>query len=243
VGARPQQPCSRNPKADGAASGRPRSGEVRANGINLRGPCGMIHPPIRLGILAFAVAAACTPAAAVERPVASTTQLITAIGQANSGDVITLQPGTYPVGAKISVTRPGTSQARITLRAASPGSAVLRSTTPEPFFVRAPYWTFRDLVMEGACTSDSTCEHAFHIVAGAHGTVVRDSTLRDFNAAIKGNGGLVGTARVFPSNVLIEDNRIYNRRARNTSNPVTAIDVVGGDGWVVRGNYIADIGA
>ena len=86
------------------------------------------------------------------------------------------------------------------------------------------------------------CEHAFHIVAGAHGTVVRDSTLRDFNAAIKGNGDLVGSARVYPSDVLILNNRIYNRRARDTGNPVTAIDVVGGDRWTLRGNYIADIG-
>src|SRR3954454_1043109 len=107
---------------------------------------------------------------------------------------------------------------------------------------RAPWWTFQGLVMEGVCESDSSCEHAFHIVAGAHGTVVRDSTLRDFNAAIKGNGDLVGATRVYPIDVLIEGNRIYNRRARDTTSPVTAIDVVGGDRWTLRGNYIADIG-
>ena len=48
--------------------------------------------------------------------------------------------------------------------------------------------------------------------------------------------------RVYPSDVLIVNNRIYNRRARDTGNPVTAIDVVGGDRWTLRGNYIADIG-
>jgi hypothetical protein len=181
-------------------------------------------------------------AGALERPVSSTAALVAAIGQANPGDVIVLQAGTYAIGAKISVSRPGTRQGRITVRAAVPGTALLRSTVPEPFLVRAPWWTFRGLVMEGTCVSDSDCEHAFHIVAGAHGTVARDSTLRDFNAAIKGNGDLVGSARVYPGDVLILANRIYNRRARDTANPVTAIDVVGGDRWTLRGNYIADIG-
>jgi parallel beta-helix repeat protein len=196
----------------------------------------------RTGLLALALSAPCAPLAAIERVVGTTGELVTAMGQANPGDVITLRAGSYPISAKISAARPGTSTARITVRAASPGTAVLRSTTPEPFLVRAAYWTFTDLVMEGACTLDSTCEHAFHIVAGAHGTIVRNSTLRDFNATIKANGDLVGSTRVFPNDVLIDNNLIYNRRARNTSNPVTAIDVVGGDRWIVRGNYIADIG-
>ena len=193
-------------------------------------------------LVGLALATVTLPAAAVERPVASTAELAAAIGQANPGDVITLRAGTYPIVAKISVSRPGTAAAPITVRAATPGAALLRSTTPEPFLVRAPFWTFTGLVMEGACASDSDCEHAFHIVAGAHHTTVQDSTLRDFNAAIKANGDLVGSTRVYPSDVLIAGNRIYNRHARNTTNPVTGIDGVGGDRWVVRGNYIADIG-
>ena len=57
--------------------------------------------------LGLALATVTLPAAAVERPVASTAELAAAIGQANPGDVITLQAGTYPIAAKISVSRSG----------------------------------------------------------------------------------------------------------------------------------------
>jgi hypothetical protein len=57
---------------------------------------------------------------------------------------------------------------------------------------------------------------------------------------IKGNGE--GEPRMFPNDVLVEDNILLDTAPRTGDAPVTPIDVVGGRGWVVRGNFIADFG-
>jgi len=57
---------------------------------------------------------------------------------------------------------------------------------------------------------------------------------------IKGNGQ--GNPFVFPDDVVIEGNELYNSTLRITGNPVTPIDVVGGRRWVIRGNFIHDHG-
>ena len=69
--------------------------------------------------------------------------------------------------------------------------------------------------------------------------------MRDYNAMIKANGEGVtlpggSKKRLYPSNVLIEDNLFYNTARRKTANPVTYVDVVGGSGWVIRHNFFAD---
>jgi len=79
-------------------------------------------------------------------------------------------------------------------------------------------------------------------VGKADFTVIRRCRMHEFNAMIKGNGQAVGAggAYVWPNDVLIEGCELFNNSARNTSNPVTPIDVVGGRRWIVRGNYIHD---
>lgn len=186
------------------------------------------------------------PASAAVVPVATSAQLLAAVAGAAPGDVITLAPGTYDVAQNIFVRNAGTAAAPIVMRAARLGDAAIRFTRGagggfvEGFNVGVPHWIFENLDIEGVCATHSQCEHAFHIVAQADLTVVRDCRLHEFNAAIKGNGGTVDGVRFFPDDVLLEGNHIFNSTVRSTSNPVAAIDVVGGRRWVVRSNRIED---
>lgn len=194
-----------------------------------------------IALIYVALAASATAGAAV-RPVSDVPGLQAAIASADPGDEIVLAAGTYLVGANLGITRSGTQAAPIRLRAATPHGALLRFNIVEGFRVAASDWRFEDLVIEGVCAIDDNCEHAFHLVAAADRTVLRNNRVRDFNAPVKGNGEPIGPggSYVFPDDVLIERNHFYGTRARDTANPVTMIDVVGGRRWIVRGNLIYD---
>lgn len=189
-------------------------------------------------VLAGAAVLGAAPALAVIVPVSTAAALRTAIDNAQPGDVITLAPGIYVVTQNLLCDTPGTRDASIVVRAQIPGSAVIQSSALEGFKVSAPYWTFEDLVVEGTCAADSDCEHAFHVFGDAEWTTIRRNVLRDFNAQIKSNGA--GAPFVFPDDVVIEGNELYDRHSRQTSNPVTKLDVVGGRRWIVRANAIHD---
>ncbi|MFL6234023.1 MAG: PE-PGRS family protein [Thermoanaerobaculia bacterium] len=178
------------------------------------------------------------PAGAVIVPVATAAQLLTAVNSAQAGDVITLAPGTYDLSQTLYCDTPGTAAQPITVQASALGLAKIRFNTVEGFRISAPYWDFESLDIQGVCPLHSDCEHAFHIGGGGDFTRIRNSRLHDFNAEIKGNGD--GTPPVFPNDVLIEGNELFDSVPRQTSNPVTPIDVVGGRRWVVRGNFIHD---
>jgi hypothetical protein len=194
--------------------------------------------------LPLALAAGLAPALAAVVPVASADQLRAAIAAAAPGDEIVLAPGSYAFSANINCAVAGTAQAPITVRAAQPGSALLSfaaaSGFTEGFRVSAPHWRFQDLDIAGTCPTDSLCEHAFHLFGAADATVIAGNRLRDFNAQIKSNGAMVGGTMLFPDDVVVEGNLFQDSRARNTGNPVTKIDVVGGRRWRVRGNALVD---
>jgi hypothetical protein len=170
------------------------------------------------------------PAQAATHEVADVDALRAAIAQAEPGDVIQLAPGDYRLDRKIVATRPGP----VTVR----GPARILSRVTEAFQIAAPDWTFTDFTIEGACARQHDCEHAFHIVGAADRTALRGLRMIDFNAQVKGNGDVARAA--FPDDVLIEDNVIFDRTARDTDRPVAKIDVVGGERWIVRGNVFAD---
>ncbi len=198
--------------------------------------------PIRYLIAVVALCAMAGAGRAVDRSVTTPEGLVTAIGSANPGDTISLAPGTYDFSTdKIRVNRPGDPGNPITVRASSPGTALLRfgsdgSFTVEGFLVSVPYWRFENLDIQGTCADDSRCEHAFHIVGDADFTLLINNRLHDFNAMVKGN--ISGGA--FPDDVLLENNQLFNSAPRNTSNPVTPVDIVGGRRWVLRSNTIYD---
>lgn len=202
-----------------------------------------MRPGIRF-LLALCVLACSgrVPLKAAAVTVVNASQLVSAINSAAPGDVITLSPGIYDLSQNVFCDNAGTAAQPIVVRAASLGQALIRfnASITEGFNVSAPYWTFENLDIQGTCLSHTACEHAFHIVGQADFTRIRNSRMRDFNAAIKGNGQ--GNPFVFPDDVLIEGSELYNSTLRVTSNPVTPIDVVGGRRWVIRGNFIHDHG-
>src|SRR5690606_19857686 len=145
------------------------------------------------------------------------------------GDVILVADGTYELSGNVSCTAEGTAAAPIVVRGVTEHGAHLRFDALEGFVVRGPHWTFEDLDIEGVCAAHSDCEHAFHVVGAADHTTIRGNRVHGFNAQIKSNGE--GTPRAWPDDALIEGNELFNETARDTSNPVTPIDVVGGRRW------------
>jgi parallel beta-helix repeat protein len=102
--------------------------------------------------------------------------------------------------------------------------------------VSAPWWTFENLTIRGACTRHSDCEHAFHVVAGAEHFAAINNTITDFNAHFKING----SGGRFPDHGLIDGNTLSNSTVRDTGNPVTPIDLVAASHWTIRRNLITD---
>jgi hypothetical protein len=193
-----------------------------------------------LGWVGFLAAFSASSAGAAAVPVSTVTQLLAAVNAAKPGDVITLAPGTYDLDQTLYCDVPGTAAQPIVVQSPVLGAAKLRSNTVELIKVSAPYWDFENLDIQGVCPSHTDCEHAFHVVGAASSTRIRNSRLHDFNAMIKGNGE--GNPFIFAADVLIEGNEMFDSVPRQTGNPVTPIDVVGGDRWVIRGNFIHDHG-
>ena len=184
------------------------------------------------------------PAAwAGEVPVADVAGLLSAISGAQPGDTIVLAPGTYEVQqSKIGCEAAGTADAPIVVQAAELGTVFIKFDAVEGFHVRGPNWEFANLDIEGVCAADSDCEHAFHVTGAADGTHLHHNRMHGFNAMIKGNGEPIGQgdSYVWPDDVTVEYNELFNDAPRDTGNPVTPIDIVGGHNWVVRGNFIHD---
>jgi MYXO-CTERM domain-containing protein len=182
-------------------------------------------------------------AGAADVPVADTQALLDAIAAAKAGDTIILAPGDYEVHqSKIACEAAGTADQRIVVRAAERGTAVVKFDALEGFHVRGPFWEFDGLDIEGICADDNDCEHAFHVTGNAESTWIHHTRMHGFNAMIKGNGEPIGpnNSYLWPDDVVIEYNELYNDAPRNTGNPVTPIDVVGGQRWILRGNFIHD---
>ncbi|MCJ9430594.1 right-handed parallel beta-helix repeat-containing protein [Kordiimonas marina] len=163
------------------------------------------------------------------------------LSTAKPGDVFTVAPGVYQLKRSAKLMASGTREEPIIIRPADPTkkTTILVDTTIG-FAVTGAHWIIEGFDIIGICDNDSQCEHAFHITGHADDTVIRNNRLIDFNAAIKGNGIVEGGQQYFPDRVIIEHNQIYNRRPRETRNPVAPLDVVGGRFWTVRQNFIAD---
>lgn len=169
----------------------------------------------------------------------SAAALITAINTAQAGDRILIAPGTYYVrgdGGYLRTANPGREGMPIVVNAEQAGTVTLEFDMGEGFLVTMPHWTFENLVIKGVCKVQEFCEHAFHVVGGAHHFVSRNNAIIDFNAhyKINGEGGQM------PDVGTIDHNSLYNRTVRQTANPVTLIDLVAASRWSIHDNYLGD---
>lgn len=188
--------------------------------------------------LAF-VCLLCAPAVAGTVPVSTPDELVAAIGAAQPGDEIVLADGTYALTG-VSCAANGTDSQPITVRAASPLGAKIQFDALEGFHVTGANWHFEGLEVTGVCADDSNCEHAFHVTGAADGFVLRHCKLTDFNAQLKVNADVINGNHVMPNHGLVEYNEVGDTRGRNTSNPVTKLNIDTGMDWIVRGNYLHD---
>ncbi|MCA9683260.1 MAG: MYXO-CTERM sorting domain-containing protein [Myxococcales bacterium] len=193
-------------------------------------------------LVALATLGWSTSAEAAVVPVTTTAELQAAVANAMPGDEIVLAPGTYILDNKLNCTANGTADQPIVIRADTLGDATVQMNNLEGFHIQGAHWEIANLDIEGVCADDNNCEHAFHVTGDAEFTHIHHNTVHGFNAHIKANGTDTGPMgeRVWPDDVVVEYNELYNPAPRNTGNPVTFIDVVGGRRWRVRANYIHD---
>ncbi|MCP3098703.1 PE-PGRS family protein [Myxococcus sp. K15C18031901] len=178
---------------------------------------------------------------AAVKSVSTVAELQSALASAKAGDDIVLADGTYTVNANLNCAAEGTDAQPITVRAANRHAALIRFNAVEGFKVSGRAWVFDGLTIEGICSRDQDCEHAFHVTGHAEGFVLRNSRVRDFNAQLKVNA-TKNASGVYemPHRGLIEHNDLYDTHPRATGTPVTKLNIDTGDDWVVRDNELHD---
>lgn len=190
---------------------------------------------------AFLLLGLAQPGVAASRtvPVSTTAELTAAIAAAQPGDEIVLANGTYALGGNhgVNCANAGTVAAPIVVRAAQPLGAHVTSSAVEAFAVSAPNWWFEGLDIRGVCPDDANCEHAFHVTGRATGFRMLRNRVADFNAHLKVNAD--GDHRQ-PDGGLVESNEFVNSHPRQTSGPVTPVNIDIAADWIVRGNLIRD---
>jgi hypothetical protein len=183
---------------------------------------------------------AATPMAAEQRRMPATrtvgtpADLFAAVSTAQPGDVLEIMPGRYAMPATLRTQRGGRPDAPITLRALRSGTVTLEVRQVEGLVVAHPYWVFENLGWEGLCRADDDCEHAFHIVAGARATVVRNNQIVNFSAHLKING----QDGLWPDDGLLQFSTLVNTRPRRGSAPVALVDLVAASGWQYLDNRV-----
>ena len=166
--------------------------------------------------------------------VTSVDELATAVAAALPGQVLELAPGTYALSQTLTTGHAGLAAQPIVLRAAKPGSVEIVVTALQAVVVNQPYWIFENLNWRGACLQHDACEHAFHIVARARGTVILNNRISDFNAHLKING----QDGAWPDDGLLQFSTLTNSGPRRTASPVSLVDLVGASGWQVADNHV-----
>lgn len=174
--------------------------------------------------------------------VCSEAEILAAIANAVSGDVITVCPGTFAFNQLIGVDADGTDAARIFLRAETPGTVTFNLSHIENFKIRGKFWIFENITFVGNCMDASGCEHAFHIVADADDVIFRNNEVVNFASHVKLNGEFVGQdpAKSFPDRTWFIGNFWHNTRYVDNDAPHNILNLDGGKDHVVRGNIFAD---
>jgi hypothetical protein len=189
--------------------------------------------PIALGLVgALAVNGAASAPAASTRTVRTSEELVAALAAAKPGQTIELAPGRYPVAEPLRSSVPALPAQPITVRAAKPGSVELVVTVPQGIVVSHPHWVFENLDWRGACERHDDCEHAFHLIGRARGTVILNNRSTDFNVHVRAQG-LDGE---WPDDGLIQFSSLSNTAPRLTRERVSLVDLIGVRGWQIVDN-------
>lgn len=167
-------------------------------------------------------------------------QLYSVIKTALPADEIRIMSGEYTINTPIKLGSDGHPGKPIIVTADQPGKTVLNINTTEGVYIDKAHWQFNGIVFRGTCTEHKRCEHAMHFYGDADYNSIINNQFIDFNAAIKSNGNYQRSPAVFPDNVTIESNDFYNTTVRKTDTPSSPIDIVGGNNWHVKDNFIAD---
>jgi hypothetical protein len=176
------------------------------------------------------------PSPVPDRLLSRFAEIQAAMADARPGEVLEIAPGTYTIERTLFTGRAGAPGRPITLRARRPGTVQLRVRVTQGFVVNQPHWVFENLDLRGTCESQSDCEHAFHVVGAAVGTVIRNNSLSDFNAHIKING----EDGRWPDNGLLQFNTLSNSGARRAERPVAPVDLVAASRWRFVDNLVKD---
>lgn len=175
--------------------------------------------------------------------VSTVPELIDALNNALGDSEIIIEAGVYRLTRnKIMLSRKSDNIGTSVLKAEVAGTVTLQLDSSEGLYIGEPNWIIENLIFEGVCDFDSYCDHAIHLVGYADNVVIQNNRFHNFNAAIKANGLVTRTEtkREFPDNIKVLNNTFSNQWIRDTSVSVTPIDVVGGNYWLVKGNFIAD---
>ncbi len=204
---------------------------VRAQGLT---PQRYDERGVPLASVPAVIAATGPRGAAATRVLMNAADIMAAMAEAQPGDVLEIAPGRHALPKTLYTPRGGRADAPITLRAAKPGSVTLEVRSDEGVLVAHPYWIFENLAWRGLCRADDECEHAFHIVGAARGTVVRNNHFADFSAHLKINGH----SGQWPDDGLLQFSTLANTRPRVGYLPVALVDLVGASGWQLLDNQV-----
>ncbi|MCG3179935.1 MAG: hypothetical protein BIFFINMI_02285 [Phycisphaerae bacterium] len=189
---------------------------------------------IRLGLAAILLAVlSAAPCLGKEIKVDSAAAIRTALAQAQAGDTILVKPGNYDMGGEFSTGHSGTAGKPITLAAAGEkGYAKLHAKAQIAFRIRSRYWVLRGIHVEG----DPSKTEATVFMDGPGGC--GDILMTDCKISGSGEHGMKAarTRSKGADNITIEHTELFNTSA-------TGFDLVSGDNWTVRRNYVHDFGA
>lgn len=157
-----------------------------------------------------------------------------ALLKAEAGTQILVAPGLYPFRLKLRLGHDGRLDAPIALRAAQPGTVWFEFAQVEGILVDRPHWVFENLHIRGTCERHDDCEHAFHVVGRGSDVLIRNNHLSDFNAHVKVNG----YDGQWPDRGRLLHNTLTNQAPRQTTKPVTPLDLVGASNWRVADNHV-----
>ncbi len=168
------------------------------------------------------------------RSVGTVADLQSAFNAALPGETLELAPGRYRIDRPLVTGNAGESSRPITVRAEQPGSVQVIVTASQAIVVSQPFWVFENLQIRGDCPVAEDCQHAFRVVGGASGTVIRNNTVSNFNVHIK----VIGEEGRWPDEGLVQFNTLANDGPRHTDRGVSPIDIVAANRWHIVDNIV-----